>query len=76
MGGGALMGQSLVNLDAGGTARLAGVVCSAALGLVALGCGGSGGGKWVLDSVPTGAIVGLMLVVCHRYEYAHYNHCS
>ena len=49
MGGGALMGQSLVNLDAGGTARLAGVVCSAALGLVALGCGGSGGGKWVLD---------------------------
>ena len=59
IGGCALIGQSLIATDAGGTARLAGVVMSLALAL------GIVVGAPLLAAVPIGSLVGLMLVVCH-----------
>ena len=58
MGGCALIGQSLINIDSGGTSRLSGVVMSAALAL------GIVVGAPLLAAVPIASLVGLMFVVC------------
>ena len=58
MGGCALIGQSLINIDSGGTSRLSGVVMSAALAL------GVVVGAPLLAAVPIASLVGLMFVVC------------
>lgn len=58
MGGCALIGQSLINVQSGGTSRLSGVTMAAflALGLV---CAAP-----LLANVPIAALVGVMLLVC------------
>ena len=57
-GGCALIGQSLINVQSGGTSRLSGVAMSLflALGLIAA--------APVLGQVPIAALVGVMLLVC------------
>ena len=59
MGGCALLGMSLVNIDSGGTARLAGVAFSAALAALALAAPAGP----VVAAVPVPAVAGLMLSV-------------
>jgi SulP family sulfate permease len=59
MGGCALIGQSIINLDSGGVARLSGVVMSLSLGL------GIVMFAPLLAAVPVASCVGLMLMVCH-----------
>lgn len=60
MGGCALIGQSLVNVNAGGTSRVSGISMSLflALGIV--------GGAGLLGKVPVASLVGVMLVVCYK----------
>jgi len=59
MGGCALIGQSLINVQSGGTSRLSGMAMSIflAFGLV--------GAAPLLGQVPIAALVGVMLLVCH-----------
>ena len=59
-GGCALIGQSLINVQSGGTSRLSGVAMSLflALGLIAA--------APVLGQVPIAALVGVMLLVASR----------
>lgn len=59
MGGCALIGQSLVNVQSGGTSRLSGITMALflALGLI---CAAP-----LLGQVPIAALVGVMLLVCH-----------
>lgn len=58
MGGCALLGQSLINVDAGGTSRVSGIALSLflATGIVAT--------APLLGQVPIAALVGVMLLVC------------
>jgi len=59
MGGCALIGQSLINVQSGGTSRLSGLAMSIFLG-VGLVCAAP-----LLGRVPIAALVGVMLLVCH-----------
>jgi SulP family sulfate permease len=59
MGGCALIGQSLINLDSGGRTRLSGIFMSLTLGVGILATAP------LLASVPVAACVGLMFMVCH-----------
>lgn len=58
MGGCALIGQSLINVQSGGTSRLSGIAMSLflAAGLI--------GAAPLLGQVPIAALVGVMLLVC------------
>ncbi|SFD18284.1 SulP family inorganic anion transporter [Massilia yuzhufengensis] len=60
MGGCALIGQSMINVNSGGTGRLAGV--AAALFLLSFILVGS---HWI-EQVPLAALVGVMFVVCEK----------
>jgi len=60
MGGCALIGQSLINVEAGGTGKLAGITMSATLGLGLLAFAP------LLAQVPLASLVGIMLLVCHQ----------
>jgi len=60
MGGCALIGQSLINVNSGGTGRLSGVVaalCLASFILV--------GSSWI-EQIPLAALIGVMFVVCEK----------
>jgi len=59
-GGCALIGQSLINVEAGGTSRLSGMVMAAGLaaGLVSA--------APLLGQIPIAALVGVMLLVCKQ----------
>ena len=59
MGGCALIGQSLINVQSGGTSRLSGITMSAFLGL------GIFAAAPLLGQVPVASLVGVMLLVCY-----------
>ena len=60
MGGCAMIGQTVINLEAGGHQRLAGVV--EALAILAYIVFAS----FVIESIPIAALIGVMCVVCYR----------
>ncbi|GMH95666.1 hypothetical protein TrVE_jg13895 [Triparma verrucosa] len=60
MGGCALIGQSLINVEAGGTGKLAGITMSATLGLGLLAFAP------LLGQIPLASLVGIMLLVCQQ----------
>jgi SulP family sulfate permease len=64
MGGCAMIGQTVINLDAGGFHRLAGVV--SALAILAYIVFASA----VIEAIPVAALVGVMFVVCyHTFDW-------
>lgn len=68
MGGCALIGQSMINVNSGGTGRLSGI--SAAIGLLVIVLIAS---SWI-EMVPVGALVGLMFfVVIATFNWASWN---
>ncbi|QBZ83568.1 Bicarbonate transporter BicA [Hydrogenovibrio crunogenus] len=68
MGGCALIGQSMINVNSGGTGRLSGI--SAALGLLVIVLIAS---TWI-EMVPIGALVGLMFfVVIATFNWSSWN---
>ena len=68
MGGCALIGQSMINVNSGGTGRLSGI--SAALGLLVIVLIAS---SWI-EMVPIGALVGLMFfVVIATFNWSSWN---
>ncbi|GMI00711.1 hypothetical protein TrVE_jg11089 [Triparma verrucosa] len=60
MGGCALIGQSLMNVESGGSKRLAGISMSLALGT------GIVAAAPLLGQIPIAALVGIMLLVCQQ----------
>jgi SulP family sulfate permease len=60
MGGCALIGQSMINVNSGGTGRLSGIV--AALFLLSFILVGS---SWI-EQIPLAALIGVMFVVCEK----------
>lgn len=60
MGGCAMIGQSMINVGAGGTRRLSGI--TAALCLIGFILFGSN----LIEKIPVAALVGLMFVVCQK----------
>lgn len=64
MGGCAMIGQTVINLDSGGTSRLSGIV--SALSILAYIIFAS----VVIESIPISALIGVMLVVCfHTFDW-------
>ena len=64
MGGCAMIGQTVINLDSGGTSRLSGIV--SALSILAYIIFAS----VVIESIPIAALIGVMLVVCfHTFDW-------
>ena len=67
MGGCAMIGQTVINLEAGGHQRLAGVV--QALAILAYIVFAS----FVIESIPIAALVGVMFVVCyHTFDWSSF----
>ena len=64
MGGCALIGQSLMNVEAGGTSKISGVAMSLALGT------GIIAAAPLLGQIPIAALVGIMLLVCQVRTWA------
>ncbi|RZA35996.1 MAG: SulP family inorganic anion transporter, partial [Lysobacteraceae bacterium] len=60
MGGCALIGQSMINVNSGGTGRLAGIVASLFLLSFIL-----VGSSWI-EQIPLAALIGVMFVVCEK----------
>ncbi|BDT61053.1 sodium-independent anion transporter [Massilia varians] len=60
MGGCALIGQSMINVNSGGTGRLSGIVAS--LSLLAFILVGS---SWI-EQIPLAALIGVMFFVCEK----------
>ncbi|GMH51648.1 hypothetical protein TrRE_jg11337 [Triparma retinervis] len=60
MGGCALIGQSLINVEAGGTGKLAAITMASTLGLGLLAFAP------LLGQIPLAALVGIMLLVCQQ----------
>jgi SulP family sulfate permease len=68
MGGCAMIGQTVINLEAGGHQRLAGVV--EALAILAYIVFAS----FVIESIPIAALIGVMCVVCyHTFDWTSLN---
>jgi SulP family sulfate permease len=68
MGGCAMIGQTVINLEAGGHHRLAGVV--EALAILAYIVFAS----FVIESIPIAALIGVMCVVCyHTFDWSSLN---
>ncbi len=68
MGGCALIGQSMINVNSGGTGRLSGVTAAAGLLFIVL-----VGSSWI-EMVPIGALVGLMFfVVIATFNWSSWN---
>ena len=68
MGGCAMIGQTVINLEAGGHQRLAGVV--EALAILAYIVFAS----FVIESIPIAALIGVMCVVCyHTFDWSSLN---
>lgn len=71
MGGCAMIGQTVINLEAGGFHRLAGVV--QALSILAYIVFAS----FLIESIPLAALVGVMFVVCyHTFDWKSFNFSS
>lgn len=71
MGGCAMIGQTVINLEAGGFHRLAGVV--QALAILAYIVFAS----VLIESIPLAALVGVMFVVCyHTFDWSSFNFAS
>jgi len=68
MGGCAMIGQTVINLEAGGHQRLAGVVESLAiLAYIVF-------ASFVIESIPIAALIGVMCVVCyHTFDWTSLN---
>ena len=68
MGGCAMIGQTVINLEAGGHQRLAGVVNALAiLAYIVF-------ASWVIESIPIAALIGVMCVVCyHTFDWTSLN---
>ena len=60
MGGCALIGQSMINVNSGGTGRLSGIVASLFLLSFIL-----VGSSWI-EQIPLAALIGVMFVVCEK----------
>ena len=60
MGGCALIGQSMINVNSGGTGRLSGIVASLFLLSFIL-----VGSQWI-EQIPLAALIGVMFVVCEK----------
>lgn len=68
MGGCALIGQSMINVNSGGTGRLSGITAAAGLLLIVLVAS-----SWI-EMVPIGALVGLMFfVVIATFNWSSWN---
>lgn len=68
MGGCAMIGQTVINLEAGGFHRLAGIV--QALAILAYIVFAS----FLIESIPLAALVGVMFVVCyHTFDWKSFN---
>lgn len=64
MGGCAMIGQTVINLEAGGFHRLAGIVCSLAILCYILFA------SPVIEAIPIAALIGVMFVVCfHTFDW-------
>lgn len=64
MGGCAMIGQTVINLDAGGYQRLAGVVCALAILVYILFA------SPVIEAIPIAGLIGVMFVVCfHTFDW-------
>ena len=57
MGGCAMVGQTMVNLESGGVKRLSGIVAGVVIGIIIL------FGSSVIDIIPMAALVGVMFIV-------------
>ena len=67
VGGGALTGQSVINVNTGGTGRLSGVACGAFVVLGVVFCAP------FLGRLPVASLVGLMFVICkHIFRWNRY----
>jgi sulfate permease, SulP family len=64
MGGCAMIGQTVINLDSGGTSRISGIVQSLAiLAYIVF-------ASVVIESIPIAALIGVMMVVCfHTFDW-------
>lgn len=64
MGGCAMIGQTVINLEAGGFSRLAGIVSSlAVLGYILF-------ASPIIEAIPIAALIGVMFVVCfHTFDW-------
>jgi SulP family sulfate permease len=68
MGGCAMIGQTVINLEAGGFHRLAGVVNALAILCYIVFA------SFVIESIPIAALVGVMCVVCyHTFDWSSLN---
>ena len=68
MGGCALIGQSMINVNSGGTGRLSGITAAAGLLIIVLAAS-----SWI-EMVPIGALVGLMFfVVIATFNWSSWN---
>jgi len=64
MGGCAMIGQTVINLEAGGFGRLAGIVCSLSILCYILFA------SPVIEAMPIAALIGVMFVVCfHTFDW-------
>ena len=64
MGGCAMIGQTVINLEAGGFQRLAGIVSSLAILCYIL------FGSPIIEAIPIAALIGVMFVVCfHTFDW-------
>jgi len=68
MGGCAMIGQTVINLEAGGHQRLAGVVNALAiLAYIVF-------ASFIIESIPIAALIGVMCVVCyHTFDWSSFN---
>ncbi len=71
MGGCAMIGQTVINLEAGGVNRLAGVI--EALAILAYIVFAS----FIIESIPIAALIGVMCVVCyHTFDWSSFKFAS
>jgi SulP family sulfate permease len=64
MGGCAMIGQTVINMDSGGTSRLSGIIQSLAILCYIVFA------AVVIESIPIAALIGVMIVVCfHTFDW-------
>jgi SulP family sulfate permease len=68
MGGCAMIGQTVINMDSGGSSRLSGIVQALCILAYILFAG------IVIESIPLAALIGVMCVVCyHTFDWSSLN---
>jgi len=68
MGGCAMIGQTVINMDSGGRGRLSGIVQALCILAYILFAG------VVIESIPLAALIGVMCVVCyHTFDWSSLN---